>query len=724
MLQHPHCRLCAFLALMVVVLVQFMSITSFTTLIFQHNEPVVTTTRTQPITLTWPSLFQGVSGESGWSMIVNIIPRGITAVEHDDITLLTHASVDRFEMLLDEVKRWGGPVSAAVYLSKESDLTHFLSFVHVNELALRNAAFHAYVERNTTLDYPHNILRNLAMDQLETDYFIALDVDFVTERDCHSRLVNLIRSDSSVKQALQSKTFLVLPAFESFSNNATIPESKQQVLSMVESGQVFPFHVKSFPPGHGPTDFDRWYRNETGALYDVQYNFHYEPYVVGHRHGIPRYWDPFRGYHFTKYSWFAEANLMGSKFAVLRNYFVYHLGNSVHTNTGMPLETKVHWNKFQLYIWGKYNVSIKAYPLGKKPKKTTKITSKPSATSSDKLLVTSGYSVELQNAWNTLLVKNSSSPTVHLKMPKIIQRRKAIESDDITLRTHASAGRLNQILTQVDRWSGPVSAAIYLTNKSEVILFLDFVNENAARLLEKTEFHVFLEHSKSSATPEYPYNILRNILLAELETKYFLAMDAGFVTEKDCYEKLISLIRGDPKIKSALDAKTLLVLPAFEQSASSPTEGFITPETKLQAIDMSKRGWIVPAQLAGFPQGHGPTNFEKWYQNSTSAIYDIPYSLKFEPYVLGRKDGLPRYWESFRGYFFDKYSFFIEANFKGFKFAVLRDTFVFHAGRCGMDSMLIPEAKKLLWIEFEVYISKTYGVPAAWKQWPNKTLGK
>ena len=35
--------------------------------------------------------------------------------------------------------------------------------------------------------------------------------------------------------------------------------------------------------------------------------------------------------------------------------------------------------------------------------------------------------------------------------------------------------------------------------------------------------------------------------------------------------------------------------------------------------------------------------------------------LKVELYVLGRKDGLPRYWKGFRGYVFFKYSFFIEA---------------------------------------------------------------
>jgi glycosyltransferase-like protein LARGE len=249
-------------------------------------------------------------------------------------------------MLLDEVKRWGGPVSAAVYFSKESHWTKFLTFIVLNDFFLQSTAFHAYVERNSALEYPHNILRNLAMDQLQTDYFLALDVDFVTERDCYSRLVNLVRTDLSVKHALQSKTFLVLPAFESFADNATVPESKREVLSMVEGGQASPFHIESFKPGHQPTNFDRWYSNETGALYDIQYDRKFEPYVIGQRYGFPRYWDAFRGYHYTKLSWFIEANLTGCKFAVLRDFFVFHKDKSIHKNKEMSGKNFEDWNRF------------------------------------------------------------------------------------------------------------------------------------------------------------------------------------------------------------------------------------------------------------------------------------------------------------------------------------------------------------------------------------------
>lgn len=52
---------------------------------------------------------------------------------------------------------------------------------------------------------------------------------------------------------------------------------------------------------------------------------------------------------------------------------------------------------------------------------------------------------------------------------------------------------------------------------------------------------------------------------------------------------------------------------------------------------MSKRGWIVPAQLAGFPQGHGPTNFDTIQYNSLIKVVYLNFV-----HALDFRDTQPR----------------------------------------------------------------------------------
>jgi hypothetical protein len=59
-------------------------------------------------------------------------------------------------------------------------------------------------------------------------------------------------------------------------------------------------------------------------------------------------------------------------------------------------------------------------------------------------------------------------------------------------------------------------------------------------------------------------------------------------------------------------------------------------------------------QKKSVPGGHGPTQYEKWLNstNTSGDIYGISItkeeSNRFEPYVLGFKPGIPRYWEGKR----------------------------------------------------------------------------
>jgi hypothetical protein len=296
-------------------------------------------------------------------VLTHVIPRTLP-LRRDDITLLTHLSTSYLSKLKLQAEWWHGPISAAIVVTRENEANALLDFVKANQAILRMTSFHVLVEANSDPNsYPYNILRNMAMREAESDYILALDVDFVTEG--HSRLVGLVRENTKVKDALHSNRLLVLPAFENTkagANAVAIPQSKADVVKMVEDGLVAPFEIKKWPPGHMPTNFSKYYQNETDVLYDIEYASDFEPYFLAYRHGLPRYWNDFRSYFFNKFSYFLEAHLKGYKFSVLRDFFVFHMGESgtpPAESGGFPPPAELEkLQKFHEYLWLSYGLPL------------------------------------------------------------------------------------------------------------------------------------------------------------------------------------------------------------------------------------------------------------------------------------------------------------------------------------------------------------------------------
>jgi hypothetical protein len=294
-------------------------------------------------------------------VLTNVIPRTLP-LRRDDITLLTHLSTSYLSKLKLQAEWWHGPISAAIVVTNESEAKDLLDFIKANQAILRMTSFHVLVEANSEPNsYPYNILRNMAMREAESDYILALDVDFVTEG--YQRLVELVRENTMVKDALHSNRLLVLPAFENTragANAVAIPQSKADVVKMVEGGLVTPFEIHIFPPGHKPTNFSKYYQNETDVLYDIEYRRNFEPYFLAYRHGLPRYWNDFRSFFYNKCSYFVEAHLMGYKFSVLRDFFVFHMGKSGRPpaeSGGFPPPAEQEKNrKFEEYLSLSYGV--------------------------------------------------------------------------------------------------------------------------------------------------------------------------------------------------------------------------------------------------------------------------------------------------------------------------------------------------------------------------------
>jgi hypothetical protein len=310
----------------------------------------------------WNDILASPTNHSKQRTIANFIPRQ-TPIAQDTVILATHISSERFSKLLIQTKWWNGPISVAVYITGYDSIDRFSQFVDQHADQLHYTSFHVLLE-DTQERYPHNILRNMALYNVESDYFFATDSDHIPSPNSYDRLSKLLLLSSNhmdIQSNLRQKTLLIFPAFEHFANKkekfATedmLPETKNQLLSKVKQGRMAPFQGKRCPNCHGPTDFDRWYytTEEVYTLSNVTYNF--EPYVVGYRHGIPRYWESFRGYGFDKISWFVQLTAAGYRYAVLRDFWVAHLRHPISPSAIKEgkARNKPYWMAFERHMQG------------------------------------------------------------------------------------------------------------------------------------------------------------------------------------------------------------------------------------------------------------------------------------------------------------------------------------------------------------------------------------
>lgn len=258
-----------------------------------------------------------------------------------DITLVMMGSSDRLHKLLTQLQQWKGPVSVALYVTKEKHIDQAFDFIRRNfDTVLHQVSFHFFLEKlqgtfNQKL-FPHNHLRNCAMNFTDTDHMIYVDMDFVVGggSNPYRSMTNLLNTEPSIAEELQNQTLLVLPAFEMLEasykdeiHKTFVPKSKKELTRMVlNEASVQPFHWDRVKQGHQATNFDVWYQNSSGVSYPIAFERGFEPYVLGKKEDFHFYWPRFRGFGFNKASWLQEAHNRGFRYAVLRDFYVFHVG--------------------------------------------------------------------------------------------------------------------------------------------------------------------------------------------------------------------------------------------------------------------------------------------------------------------------------------------------------------------------------------------------------------
>ena len=166
----------------------------------------------------------------------------------------------------------------------------------------------------------------------------------------------------------------------------------------------------------------------------------------------------------------------------------------------------------------------------------------------------------------------------------------------------------------------------------------------------------------------YPSNHLRNVALLYVKSvqqqqmkgreSAVLLVDADFRPS----ELLRKVLSSESAANAIIEKRQIIVCPAFEGVHKETL-----PETTSELKEDIDKESAKPFH-SHFPEGHGPTNFEKYWEETLALdendvmediwrkIYPITYESQFEPYIVMATSDIPLYDERFAGYYKNKIS--------------------------------------------------------------------
>ncbi|GAA5994846.1 glycosyltransferase family 49 protein [Rhodotorula paludigena] len=245
----------------------------------------------------------------------------------EDITITTLVTSNRFTVFERLVERYRGPISATVHVTHGKNPSEMLR--SLDKLYTSSPLMKQYVDIHLVydpFDRQFNMWRNVAKFFARTDYVMMLDVDFWLCTDFRTRM---LESPEIMQRLKGGMAAFVVPAFEFHKQSdgvdpTTFPSTKEDLLQLVKDDKIGMFH-KSWAPGHGSTNYTRYYEAQPGEVYRVHgYTHSYEPYVIFKKEGTPWCDERFIGYGGNKAACLFELYLSGVSYYVLPDDFLIH----------------------------------------------------------------------------------------------------------------------------------------------------------------------------------------------------------------------------------------------------------------------------------------------------------------------------------------------------------------------------------------------------------------
>lgn len=234
----------------------------------------------------------------------------------------------------------------------------------------------------------------------------------------------------------------------------------------------------------------------------------------------------------------------------------------------------------------------------------------------------------------------------------LIKDTKSILFDDVTLCTQLDTRRIHSLLLMRENYSGPISATIYVRDRSvEIPLITRFWVESLQNMPGPIAIHIVYNLKSTDARDLlYPTNFLRNVAIDFASTKYIILLEADMIIPKSLRKNLMRHLRMG-HIDSNINTAYILPLWYYNGPAMSVKNNI--PGTK---IELNKTHYF-PCPY----DSHKFMDYSSWMQLSSSKPIKLPtykHGLQmnqegqllygYEPYVLVNRASIPRFQESIK----------------------------------------------------------------------------
>ncbi|CAH7686570.1 glycosyl-transferase for dystroglycan-domain-containing protein [Phakopsora pachyrhizi] len=253
-----------------------------------------------------------------------------------------------------------------------------------------------------------------------------------------------------------------------------------------------------------------------------------------------------------------------------------------------------------------------------------------------------------------------------------------LDKKDISITTLVTSNRFKVFSRLVEKYQGPISATIHVSDSPKVLnpllVDLELMYKSSPLMSTWVDIHLVVDSF------DRQFNMWRNVAKFFARTDMVMMLDVDFWICTDFRKRILE---SDFLMQKILEGSSAFVIPAFEFTKQSDGVDVLKfPTNKHELMQVVKEGNIGMFHKSWKP-GHGPTNYDYYYdllENPVdSEVYKVRnYTHSYEPYVVYKKDGTPFCDERFIGYGANKAACLFELYLSGVSFYVLPDDFLIH----------------------------------------------
>ncbi|KAI8365097.1 velvet factor-domain-containing protein [Blakeslea trispora] len=206
--------------------------------------------------------------------------------EVSEVTFIVTTTPATWKDFTQFAKHWNGPVSATLHIAStekqqlKSIIAEYQStpelFDHVD---LHLVETPQGIQKGASILIPLNVERNLARVFARSDHVSDIPVNTLIATNIRQ---TLSKHTSEYAELLRRGDMLVIPTFaynEHVHIAARVPQTKKELVGLVENEKALGLYDGRFALNEGPTDFEAW--KIANSLYKVtQYTIEYEPIVI------------------------------------------------------------------------------------------------------------------------------------------------------------------------------------------------------------------------------------------------------------------------------------------------------------------------------------------------------------------------------------------------------------------------------------------------------------